>query len=242
VSSGDRRRSNVRVFRTETMSELEYSVLTAEQRDATLIVISRAFCSLPFSVALPGTRALTDNILALDSQIDHCVSLNLSMIAVDTQRNRVAGGCLLRDHKWRPQSREYIELWVQNRQRPTAAVTNAVQHIDQLASSKFPLLDNCREGEIVDIWCLGVHPDYRGRRIASSLFSKVLPIAKSAGYRYAVIECISAHTSRIAEKLGFNLLVRYDAKSEFRWEGELVFANVEPPHGNMDVWILELNP
>ena len=219
---------------------LEFRVLTEDHRDATMIVISRSFCTLPLSVALPGKRGVTDNILALDLQMDHCVSLGLSMIAIDKSKNRIAGGCLLRDHKWRPQCREYIDQWVQNRQRPTAALTNAVLHADNLASKTFPLLDDCREGEIVDLWCIGVHPDYRGRKIASSLFSRAIPVATSAGYRYAVVECINAHTSRIAEKLGFTLIVRYDAKSEFRWDGELVFSKVEPPHGFIDIWILEL--
>ena len=220
--------------------EFDYRILTMEQRDATMIVMSRAFCTQPLSLALPGTRKVTDTVQVFDWYMDECVKRQLSMIAIDTCSHRVAGACLLRDHTWRPQCEEYLKQWVENKERPTAAVTGAVLHAEKMACNKLPILEKCQDGDVIDIWCVGVHPDYRGRKIASNLIAQTIDLAKRTGYRYAVIVGISAHTSKIAERSGFTLLVRYDARTEYLWEGVPVFAAVEQPHGFVDIWVLEL--
>ena len=133
--------------------EFDYRILTMEQRDATMIVMSRAFCTQPLSLALPGTRKVTDTVQVFDWYMDECVKRQLSMIAIDTCSHRVAGACLLRDHTWRPQCEEYLKQWVENKERPTAAVTGAVLHAEKMACNKLPILEKCQDGDVIDIWC-----------------------------------------------------------------------------------------
>ena len=94
-------------------------------------------------------------------------------------------------------------------------------------------------GRTVDLWCLGVHPDYRGNRIANFLTKAVLLVLRTSGFRYATIEATNAFTSRAAEWNGFTAVCRMKAK-DFLWKGEPLFTNVEPPHGTWTFWAKDL--
>ena len=68
-------------------------------------------------------------------------------------------------------------------------------HMDAEAIKKMPALGE--PGKAVDLWFLGVHPDYRGNKIANFLTKGVMSILKTSGFKYATIEATNAFTSKV---------------------------------------------
>ena len=68
-------------------------------------------------------------------------------------------------------------------------------HMDREATKKMPELGE--SGKAVDLWFLGVHPDYRGNKIANSLVKGVLPLCKQKGFKYATIEATSSRLKQL---------------------------------------------
>ena len=95
-------------------------------------------------------------------------------------------------------------------------------------------------GKAVDFWFLGVHPDYRGNKIANFLTKGVLPLVKAAGFKYGTIEATSAFTSKSAAFNHFEKVYEIQAKDWTGWNGKPLYTNAKAPHGVWTFWVKDL--
>lgn len=95
-------------------------------------------------------------------------------------------------------------------------------------------------GKAVDLWFLGVHPDYRGNKIANHLIRGILPLVKKAGFKYATIEATSYFTSKAATFNNFEAIYVKEAK-DWLWKGQPLYTNAKAPHGTWTFWVRDLD-
>ena len=224
---------------------LSYRILTSEFRDETLMVLSRAFCTEPVVNALVQIKPemethLHDWVEFVEYWMPYCSTNGLSVIAVDEENHRVAGAFIVRDLFFMPPGFE--EKYGKNHQvtgKTLAPWMNFLWDLDEAASKQFELLQAAKLGEFVDLWFLGVHPDYRGRKIANSLIKGIIPLITKAGYKYGTIEATSYFTSQAAKFNGFEPVVNIEASS-WVWDGSPLYINAPQPHGVWTFWIKSL--
>jgi len=228
----------VELFREGKFS---YRVLTP--RDETLMVLSRAFCTEPLISKLAEikpemTTHLCDLVEFVDYFMDHCSSNGMSVIAVDTETGRVAGSFIGKDLLWRPPE-GFMEKYTSD-EKTLSPVVNFLSHVEEEATKKMPELGET--GKAVDLWMLGVNPDYRGNKIAHYLTKAVQPLCKKAGYKYATIDATNPFTSKAAEWNNFTSVhVEKVADWPWKWKGELLdINNMEAPHGICTFWVKNL--
>ena len=203
---------------------LEYHVLTKLYRDEVLMVLSRAFCTEPVVDArgqadFKHRATVKDWIEFVDFWMDHCSTNGLSVVCIDPIDHRVAGSFIVRDLLMIPPG--FDDMYSSD----DAVLTPWMQflwHMDAKASEVEAGLTET--GAAVDLWFLGVHPDYRGRRIATHMTSAVLPLIRDAGYKFGTIEATSHFTSCAAKSNDFTALYEMDAK-DFEWKGERPYVN-----------------
>lgn len=209
-----------------------YHVLTPEYRDEVLIVLSRSFMAEPVCSALAEIRPdmetkLHDWVEFVEYWMDHCSSNGLSIMCLDEAKHRVAGAFIVRDLLMVPQGFD------QKYGSDAKTLTPWMQflwHLDRKATERMP--DLATPGAAVDLWFLGVHPDYRGNKIANFLTRGVIPLVKKAGFKYATIEATSHFTSQAARMNGFEE-VYAEAAKDWLWKGRPLYTNAKAPHG---VW------
>jgi len=216
-----------------------YRVLTPDRRDEALILLARAFCSEPNSSAVAKTHPemtveLHDWVEFHEYSMEGCSSNGLSVIAVDTDSGRLAGVFIVRDLLEIPPG--FKEKYTSDA-NVLSPLFSFCLYLDAKASEKMPEL--CEPGKAVDLWCLGVHPDYRGHGIANYLTSAVLPLCRKAGYKYATIEALNAWTSKSAQWNNFTAVHVEEARN-WLWKGEALYSSVEPPHGSWTFWVKDL--
>ena len=99
---------------------------------------------------------------------------------------------------------------------------------------------NVVSGKAVDFWFLGVHPDYRGNKIANFLTKGILPLVRAAGFKYGTIEATSAFTSKSAIFNNFKRVYEIEAKDWCGWKGEPLYTNAKSPHGVWTFWVKDI--
>jgi len=219
--------------------DLAYHVLAPQHRDAVLVVLARAFCTEPVCAAVAKVRpemetTFVDWLEFVDYWMDHCSSNGLSVVAIDEKEHRVAGAFIVRDLLMVPTG--FDEKYNSDGKTLTPWM-NFLWHMDREATKVIPELGE--PGKAVDLWFLGVHPDYRGRKIANHLMRLVLPLTKAAGFKYATIEATSAWTSKAAEWNKFES-VYSETAAEWLWKGAPLYTNAPPPHGVWTFWAKNL--
>jgi GNAT superfamily N-acetyltransferase len=221
-----------------------YKILTPQQRDPALIVLARAFCTEPVVTALgkadPKMDAkLHDWVEFVEHWMDHCSTNGLSVYALDETNHRIAGVFIVRDLFWCPDGFE--KSFRHDHSKVLTPWMHFLWDLDAMAGKNFEPLRNAKQGEAVDLWFLGVHPDYRGNRIANSLIRGILPLIKKAGFKYGTIEATSAFTSKAAQFNGFQAVVSIEAK-DWLWQGKPLYVHAPPPpHGTWTFWVKDLN-
>lgn len=63
-------------------------------------------------------------------------------------------------------------------------------------------------GDCVDVWMLGVHPEYRRRNIAHLLTKVAIDYAFQKRFKYVILESTGSYSARCAEKVGMSAVVR----------------------------------
>jgi ribosomal protein S18 acetylase RimI-like enzyme len=209
---------------------LSYKVLTPPFRDAACVMLARAFCNEPNV----GTKAsFVDWVEFVDFWMDHCCQNGLSVVCIDENQHRLAGVFLVRDFTFFPKG--FLA-------RYTDAASNLTPwmqfllHLDRVAQQKKVELTT---DKVVDLWFLGVHPDYSGRKIANVLMRETLPLVRKAGFKWATIEATSFFTSQAARFNQFEPVVEIDSE-DFVWLGQKVFTKTEKPHGRWIFWVKNL--
>lgn len=151
-------------------------MVTPEYRDEVLMCLSRAFVTEPVCSAIAEIKPemkteLHDWVEFVDYWMDHCSSNGMSVMAIDEEKHRVAGAFIVRDLLMIP------EGFDQKYSSDAKTLTPWMQflwHMDKKATEKMPELGE--KGAAVDFWFLGVHPDYRGNKIANFMTKGVIPL------------------------------------------------------------------
>jgi len=222
--------------------EFEYHVLRPDQKDATHAVLARAFCTEP-AVNDLGQRCqqwetkFIDWLEFVDYWMDHCSSNGLSVIAISRKDARVAGAFIVRDLLMVPDG---FDAKYKSDGKTLSPWMGFLWHMDAQAIKRMPELG--LKGNAVDLWFLGVHPDYRGNKIANYLTRGVLQLLETSGFKYGTIEATSAFTSHAARWNGFKEV--YSMKTnEFLWKGKPLYSSLEGSeggHGTWTFWVKEI--
>jgi len=216
-----------------------YHVLTPKHRDATLMVLSRAFCTEPVCDAIAEIRPemkteFLDWVEFVEYWMDHCASNGMSVIAIDEGAHRIAGAFIVRDLLMVPPG---FDVKYSSDAKTLTPWMQFLWHMDAEATKIMPELE--QPGNAVDLWFLGVHPDYRGNKIANSLIKGILPLVKKAGFKYATIEATSHFTSCAAKRNNFEEVYVQKA-ADWKWRGKPLYTNAKPPHGTWTFWVKNL--
>lgn len=221
---------------------LVYKVLTNAQRDATLVVLARAFCNEPACESLGEIRpemkvSFVDWFEFVEYWMDHCSTNGLSIVAIDERNHRVAGAFLVRDLFFFPC--EFLKTY-NNDQKSLTSWMNFLLHLDREAQQVYPELSQAKLGDACDLWFLGIHPDYRGLKIANHLMRLATQQVQNAAFQFATIEATSYFTSKAAAFNGFQSIVNIEAK-DWLWKDKPLYINAPQPHGTWTFWIKKLN-
>lgn len=221
--------------------DLVYKVLTPAHRDATMVLLARAFCTEPVCKAIADRRPeMTTNFLDwiefIDYWMDHCSTNGLSVIAIDEKNHCLAGAFIVRDLFFFPSG--FLEKYGSEKKTLTPWM-QFLLHLDKEAQKVYSPLAQAKAGDACDLWFLGVHPDYRGLKIANHLMGLAIPLVKKAGFKFATVEATSAFTSKAAQFNHFTPLVQIEAKN-WLWKGEPLYVNAPAPHGIWTFWIKDL--
>ena len=221
--------------------DLVYKVLTPAHRDATMVVLARAFCTEPVCNAIADLRPemkteFLDWIEFVDYWMDHCSTNGLSVVAMDEKNHRVAGAFIVRDLFYFPPG--FLHTFGDEKKTLTPWM-QFLLHLDKEAQKVYRPLAEAKRGDACDLWFLGVHPDYRGLKIANHLMRLAVPLVKKAGFQFATIEATSAFTSKAAAINHFTPLVHVEAKT-WLWKDQPLYINAPAPHGTWTFWIKEL--
>ena len=109
-------------------------------------------------------------------------------------------------------------------------IGQALMTVDQQYEAKRPDL---KVGEALDLWMLGVDAERFGQRgIGTRLIQLSTDLAKQQGFRRCVAECTGHYSQAAAQRSGFQEAARL-AYADFLFEGQRVFANVQPPHTHL---------
>jgi len=222
-----------------TEGKFSYHVLTPAHKDAAHAVLSRAFCSEPACSDVAEVRPdmkteYIDWLEFVDYWMEHCSTNGLSVVALDKENCRVAGVFIVRDLLMVPPG---FDDKYKSDAKSLSPWMGFLWHMDSEAIKKMPELGE--PGKAVDLWFLGVHPDYRGNKIANFLTKGVMSLLKTSGFKYGTIEATNAFTSKAATWNNFSPVYSMEAK-DFLWKGEPIYTNVKPPHGTWTFWVKEI--
>ena len=219
---------------------LEYHVLSKKYRDEVLMVLGRAFCSEPVVMkrGLVDARhraSIKDWVEFVDYWMDHCSTNGLSVMCLDPMDHRVAGAFIVRDLLMIPTG---FDEKYSDKDNVLTPWMQFLWHMDRKATEVEPGL--AETGAAVDLWFLGVHPDYRGKRIATHMTTAVEPLIKKAGYKYGTIKATNHFTSCAAASNNFEPVYIQEARN-FEWMGQKPYINgAEAPHGTWTFWVKKL--
>ncbi len=215
-----------------------YKVLDPGMKDAAVAVLARAFCTEPVCAAVGEVdpkfaTPYHEWIEFVDYWGDHCSTNGMSVYALDEKNHRIAGVFIVRDLLYFPPG---FEDKYRAHDRSLCPWMQFLWHLDDTASKKLPLLATGAPGNFVDLWFLGVHPDYRGHKIANHLMKACLPLCKSAGFEFATVEATSYFTSQAARWNDFEEVCSIEARN-FEYQGKPLYTNAPAPHGTWTFWL-----
>ena len=177
---------------------------------------------------------LHDWVEYTDYWMDDSISNGMSVAAFDLVSGRLAGAFTVKDTLFCPKG--FHEKYSSNEEKKLTFVKNFCWDLDAEATKIMPELGE--SGKAADLWLLGVHPDFRGNKIAYFLTKAALRLIKKAGFKYATIEALSAFASKIA--LAHNFTAVQSVKfSDWLWKGKPVYIE-KPPHGTATFWVKDL--
>ena len=218
-----------------------YKVLTKNQRDPAAMALARAFCTEPVVHALSEIRPemqayIHDWVEFVEFWMEHCSENGLSVYALDEENHRIAGVFIVRDLFWYPDN--FVETY-KDTSKVLTPWMNFLWYLDEQAGKNFGPMKNPKQGDFVDLWFLGIHPDYRENMISNNLIKGIIPLIKKAGFKYATIEATNVYTSKAAKFNNFQEIFKIESK-DWLWKEKPLYVNVKDPHGTWTFWIKEL--
>ncbi len=220
-------------------ADIVYNVLNPDHRQGVLEVLTRAFVNEPStagqSIGRPGYaqwRRFTDLYM------DECSTNGLSIVALDGRDGETVAGAFINRDFLRPPDPRFLEFI--DGSSPFGPIAKALEIIDEAWFAQHPEIQRTQTGRVVDLWMVGVDPEYRGRGIASKLARLSLDRVAQAGFEYAVIECTGAFSQHAMESAGCTPVFELPY-TDFLWNGEAIFRNVPPPHTKWVIYEKKLN-
>jgi len=210
--------------------KFSYHVLTKEYRDLALAVLARSFSS----EGDYNNATFMDWIEYTEFWMDTCSTNGCSIYALDETAHRIAGVFIARDLLMVPEG--FVEKYSDESNRITPWV-QLLWHMDGQAYKVEPDLQTL--GKTCDFSQLGVHPDYRGNKIANYLMKGLIPLVKKAGYKYAVIEAMNRWTSKAAIFNNFDSILEIDT-TNWSWKGCTLCNKADSVLNKATFWIKEL--
>ncbi len=221
----------------------EYYALGSDYRDEALVLTARAFYTEPTSTAFSEFKPemkvkLVDWLELVDLFIDDCSTNGLSAIAIAKKTRKVAAAYLVKDLALMPQ--DSIQKY-ESAKVPLSAIIQFLIHLDSEAMKNYPELKLAEKpGYGVDLWMLGIHPDYRGKNLAQKMFECTVPLSKNKGFKIAIAETTGAFSANLLRNNYAKEVCRINAR-DFTWNGEKVFQLVRKPHGEWRYWVKNLS-
>ena len=198
-----------------------YSIAHEDFSDAIVNVLSLAFAREPMSVAVGLSAEQLRPLVARFAP--ECTSNGLSVIATPVDEpSTLAGVFICRDFK-SPLPDGLLDDVPQFR-----PIADALRTVDESYESRIPRL---ALGDAADLWMVGVAPGDRftNRGIATNLFRLSANLARERGFGRCVTECTGHYSQAAARKAGLQERARL-AYRDFRFEGQPIFAGIQPPH------------
>lgn len=137
-----------------------------------MAVLARAFCTEPVCSAVaeldPRLKArYHDWVEFIDFWMDHCAANGPSVYALDEQTHRIAGVFIVRDLLWNPAGFEAV--FRDDHSKALTPWMHFLWYLDEQAGRRLLALGEASKagklGDFVDLWFLGVHPDFRGHKV-----------------------------------------------------------------------------
>merc|ERR1712184_228578 len=180
-----------------TEGNFSYHVLTPAHKDAAHAVLARAFCSEPACSDVAEVRP--------DMKTEYIDWL------------------------------EFVDYWMDHCSTNGLSVVALDKENSRVAGVFIvrdllmvpPGFDDKYKSETKTLWFLGVHPDYRGNKIANFLTKGVMSLLKKSSFKFGTIEATNAFTSKAATWNKFTAVYSMEAK-DFLWRGEPIYTNVKP--------------
>ena len=163
------------------------------------------------------------------------MSFHVFLFHPDEKSHRIAGVFIVRDLLMKPPG---FEEKYSSDEKTLTPWMQFLWHMDAEATKLKPELGE--PGKAVDLWFLGVHPDFRGNKIANHLIRGILPLVKKSGFKYATIEATSFFTSKAAAFNNFEAVYHEETKN-WKWKGQPLYINPKPPHGTWTFWVKDLD-
>ena len=128
---------------------------------------------------------------------DECASNNSSIVCFDSSIGKVAGVFWVRDFML-----DLPDDFLKSVENLTC-IAPVVEVLTKLDNSYHELRPNLQVGECVDLWMLGVSPDYRKRGIAGNLTTVAMDwVVCQKDFSYVVLEASGGFSANCAEKAG----------------------------------------
>ncbi|XP_065658207.1 uncharacterized protein LOC105850130 isoform X2 [Hydra vulgaris] len=215
-------------------------VLELHHREEALKVLAEAFCTEPACADIaefhPNLAAsFSDWLEFVGYLIDYGCTNGISVVAIDDDANRIAAVYIVRDNMFVPCG---FEEKYNSDEKSLTPWMNFQWYADKQALGLMPEL--AEPGKTADLWFLGVHPDYRGKKLSNELINCLLPLVKRAGFKYASIQATNAFTSKAAAWNKFEKIYSIHTK-DWLWKGEPIFEHTKEPHVEWSVWVKLLN-
>jgi ribosomal protein S18 acetylase RimI-like enzyme len=203
--------------------EIVYSVLDPSRAAEACQVETTAFLNEPASSYLGEDLEGWSRFAKYFEK--ECAENGLSIVAVDQASGKVAGVMWNRDF-----SAPVDEELFQSSGPIIGSLVQVLKAVDEKFVQANPEL---ARGEVVDLWMLAVHPDFRGKQIAARLVQLSLEHLKSQGFKTAVIETTGHYSYRSAVKAGFKQVHEVLYSTFQTKEGQYPWEHMQGEHDRM---------
>lgn len=206
-----------------------YTVLTPRFETQAYDIVSDSFADEPAGIHCETNREIRvpqwRQFAGFFSK--ECASNGNSIVCIDSTNGNVAGVFWVRDFM-----NDLPDGFTVDDLPCIAPVVGVLVSLDDSYHAMRPDL---KRGECVDLWMLGVSPNYRRRGIAANLTTIARDWVSNMGYKYICLEASGGFSAKCAEKAGFRSVV-----TKVYVEENPIFEGMPLEHQKMQFFELEL--
>jgi GNAT superfamily N-acetyltransferase len=207
-----------------------YKVLDESHAKESTNVVKTAFLEEPANSFLDVSGAQWDYFLSYFT--GECSKNRLSIIAIDEASGKVAG-CL-----WNRDAAGELHEDLMKIPPPMGYTLEALCEVER----KFLESNSISYGNVFELWMLAVLPEFRKNGISASLVETSLEVARSKGFKKAVVETTGEFSFKSMSKFGFQTTHQVNYKEFVTRDGTRPWENFNSPHTHMRFLELDLSP